>query len=416
MNKGKFYERIVLATRVDLMVADADGNRERVLTRWALDPQPGNHGRQRFGGAVGAPVWSPDGTHIAVALGTLRHPNKHALHNTALHVIDVAGGAQRQITPWVIGAENPSWSRDANHIAFNSEGGHSPNLYVVDPDGRHRNSYCAGTPSRVVSVGSTRRSGRPMESRSRSRPRRTRAIRSACTGVRGTRIVRRSISMRSARMVRTCAGLRRPRSSSLTPRGDRRSRATPRGVEGAHGFATATPSLASPQGVGPLRGASHGHRGRHDHEAPARGRTGGRGRGGRACASDGSRHRARHERPDRFPRYLGPTGRRARSSWPRPTAVASASSRRRRPTPATTTRTSLRTGASSRSSAAGARVIYTVRTDGTGTRLCRWGLGLRFRPSAPTRRSRRPLPDCVHPHVLGHLRPNRPPDHVANLH
>ena len=137
MNKGKFYERIVLATRVDLMVADADGNSERVLTRWALDPQPGNPAGGRFGGAVGAPVWSPDGTHIAVALGTLRHPNKHALHNTALHVIDVAGGAQRQITPWVIGAANPSWSRDANHIAFNSEGGHSPNLYVVDPDGRH---------------------------------------------------------------------------------------------------------------------------------------------------------------------------------------------------------------------------------------------------------------------------------------
>jgi Tol biopolymer transport system component len=129
------HETIVLATRVDLMVVGADGNGERVLRRWALDPQP-NVSRARLGGA-GAPVWSPDGKHIAVALGTLRHPNKHALHNTAMHVIDVAGGADRQITPWVIGAGNPSWSRDGKHIAFNSGGGHSPNLYVVDPDGRH---------------------------------------------------------------------------------------------------------------------------------------------------------------------------------------------------------------------------------------------------------------------------------------
>jgi Tol biopolymer transport system component len=137
MDKSKWYERIVLATRVDLMVADADGNSERVLRRWALDPQPGNPAGGRFGGAVGAPAWSPDGTRIAVALGTLRHGNKHAHHNTALHVIDVARGGTRRITPWVIGAANPSWSRDAKHIAFNSEGGHSPNLYVVDPDGRH---------------------------------------------------------------------------------------------------------------------------------------------------------------------------------------------------------------------------------------------------------------------------------------
>jgi Tol biopolymer transport system component len=137
MNKGNRYETIVLAAGVDLMIADADGHGERVLRRWALDPQPGNPGGGRFGGAVGAPVWSPDGTHIAVALGTLHHRNKHAAHTSALHVIDVAGGAERQITPWVIGAANPSWSRDAKHIAFNSEGGHSPNLYVVDPDGRH---------------------------------------------------------------------------------------------------------------------------------------------------------------------------------------------------------------------------------------------------------------------------------------
>lgn len=137
INKGNKYERIVLATRVELMVADADGHGEQALRHWALDPQPGNPAGGPFNGPAGAPIWSPDGTRIAVALGTLRHPSKHARQSSALHVIEVGGGAERQITPWAIGAANPSWSRDAKHIAFNSEGGHSPNLYVVDPDGRH---------------------------------------------------------------------------------------------------------------------------------------------------------------------------------------------------------------------------------------------------------------------------------------
>ena len=136
VEKSRKYEKIVLPTSVDLMVVGADGHDERALERWSADPSP--PGRSAFGWTdSGAPVWSPDGRQLAVALGTLRHPNKHAVFNTALYIIDVAGGAQRQITPWVIGAGNPRWSRDGRHIAFNSWGGHSPNLYVVDPDGAH---------------------------------------------------------------------------------------------------------------------------------------------------------------------------------------------------------------------------------------------------------------------------------------
>jgi Tol biopolymer transport system component len=137
VNRGNRYEQIVLARRVDLMVAAADGHAERALKRWSADPKPPPGRTASDWIDPGAPVWSPDGKHIAVALGTMRHRNKHAGFNTALHVIDVAGGAQRQITPWIVGAGNPSWSRDGKHIAFNSGGGHSPNLYVVDPDGRH---------------------------------------------------------------------------------------------------------------------------------------------------------------------------------------------------------------------------------------------------------------------------------------
>jgi TolB protein len=135
---GITHDKTVQATQVDLMVANANGRGERVVERWSTDPRPppGVSGRP-LTPRSGAPVWSPDGRHVAVALGTRRHPNKHALYNTALFVVDVAGGAERQITPWVIGAGNPSWSRDGKHIAFNSGGGHSPYLYVVDPDGRH---------------------------------------------------------------------------------------------------------------------------------------------------------------------------------------------------------------------------------------------------------------------------------------
>jgi TolB protein len=138
MTRTKGYERVVLATRVDLMVASAGGGGERVLRRWALDPQPVlAYLADSYLGRVGAPAWSPDGGRIAVALGALHHPSKHAWHNSALFVVDVAGGTQRRISPWVVGAANPSWSRDGGRITFSSGGGHSPNLYVVDPDGRH---------------------------------------------------------------------------------------------------------------------------------------------------------------------------------------------------------------------------------------------------------------------------------------
>jgi Tol biopolymer transport system component len=135
LNKRYGYETIVLATRVDLIVVAADGHGERVLKRWAIDPQP-DVSHDVLGDA-GAPVWSPDGKRIAVAISTLRHPNKHARYNAALFVLDVGDEDARRITPWVVGAGNPSWSRDGKHIAFNSLGGHSPNLYVVDSDGRH---------------------------------------------------------------------------------------------------------------------------------------------------------------------------------------------------------------------------------------------------------------------------------------
>ena len=95
------------------------------VRRWDSDLQPWD----------AAPRWSPDGRHIAVALGSFAHPSKHTSLGTALFVLDASGGASRRITPWDLGAAYPDWSPDGSQIAFASAGGHSASLYVVRADG-----------------------------------------------------------------------------------------------------------------------------------------------------------------------------------------------------------------------------------------------------------------------------------------
>ena len=119
------YEHQQYASRVELLTIPASGGRPATIRRWDADLQPWD----------GAPRWSPDGRHIVVALGSFAHPNKHSMLATALFVLDAAGGAARRITPWDLGAGYPDWSPDGSQIAFASEGGHSPSLYVVRADG-----------------------------------------------------------------------------------------------------------------------------------------------------------------------------------------------------------------------------------------------------------------------------------------
>jgi Tol biopolymer transport system component len=122
---GGLHDRHQYASRIDLLTVPAGGGRSVTIRRWYSDLQPWD----------GAPRWSPDGRHIVVALGSFAHPSKHTALGTALFVLDAAGGAARRITPWELGGGYPDWSPDGAQIAFASEGGHSPSLYVVHADG-----------------------------------------------------------------------------------------------------------------------------------------------------------------------------------------------------------------------------------------------------------------------------------------
>ena len=107
----------------DLMLVPAAGGAPRVLRHFAGDPIPLQ------------PAWSPDGTRLVFALETAKQPTKQTDVLGALNVLDVAGGAMTQITPIALGASDPDWSPDGSRIVFNSQGGHSPFVYVVRPDG-----------------------------------------------------------------------------------------------------------------------------------------------------------------------------------------------------------------------------------------------------------------------------------------
>ena len=113
------------AGRTDLMVVPAGGGAPRALVHWDRRLEPWD----------GAPSWSPDGRRLVVALGSLAHGDKHTIVGTALFVLDAGSGRARRITPWNLGAGYPDWSPDGSQIVFASEGGHSPSLYVVRPDG-----------------------------------------------------------------------------------------------------------------------------------------------------------------------------------------------------------------------------------------------------------------------------------------
>jgi Tol biopolymer transport system component len=121
----KTREVIDFTTGLDLMVVSSGGGRPKLVKHYGIDPQPW----------IGAPQWAPDGKSLVVPLGSGKHPGAAQRLGTALFSVSIGNGRQRQITPWKLGAASPSWSPDGSLIAFHSEGGHTPHIYVVRPDG-----------------------------------------------------------------------------------------------------------------------------------------------------------------------------------------------------------------------------------------------------------------------------------------
>ncbi|MBK8229805.1 MAG: PD40 domain-containing protein [Candidatus Eisenbacteria bacterium] len=76
---------------------------------------------------VRSPSWSPDGTHLAVAVGPSGSP-----YASNIWVVDADGGNARQLTYGAGGDRDPSWSPGGSTIAFTSRPAGSGHLYLLE--------------------------------------------------------------------------------------------------------------------------------------------------------------------------------------------------------------------------------------------------------------------------------------------
>lgn len=136
-------ERYDFAKSADLMFVAAAGGAPTRLHHFGADPQP----------AGGAVSWSPDATRMVISLGSLTHPGKHSRYNTALFVLAADGSGLQRITPWALGGEEPDWSPDGTKIVFQSGGGHTQNIYIVNPDGSGLTQLLAGNTAAGANLG-----------------------------------------------------------------------------------------------------------------------------------------------------------------------------------------------------------------------------------------------------------------------
>jgi TolB protein len=111
---GPLTEQCTGACDIDLFVMNADGSRQRNLTR-----NPVHDYR---------PVWSPDGQKLAFG------------RDRDVWVMNADGSDQRRLTPNPQGDDHPVWSPDAQQIAFGSFRSFNWDVWVMNADGSgHRN-------------------------------------------------------------------------------------------------------------------------------------------------------------------------------------------------------------------------------------------------------------------------------------
>jgi TolB protein len=90
-------------------------------------------------GVNGAPAFSPDGRHLAVALSS-------ADGNLDIHVLNIATGEARRLTRNPAIDTEPAWTPDGREIYFTSDRSGGPQIYRVDAAG-------GGAPERVTFEG-----------------------------------------------------------------------------------------------------------------------------------------------------------------------------------------------------------------------------------------------------------------------
>ena len=113
-----------------LLVSDPNGKRRKAI----LSPPEGS-------GRYWEPVWSPDGTRIAVGL---QLGNRYSGYASLLYIVNADGSGRRSIADAPDRSEGaPAWSPDGSKLAYVT-GGATGEIWLIDSGGRNRRRLTEG--------------------------------------------------------------------------------------------------------------------------------------------------------------------------------------------------------------------------------------------------------------------------------